>query len=592
MATRRRTTGRPTTSGRRHAAARAGRCRCRACASASRLRWRARSSGSCCSCSGAVLLIALALPGDGRLTDWVRDAIVPFFGAGRYLLPFVLLLSGWYVEWGPGKEIGAPWGRTLLGIAVAYIGTPRRDPAHRVLAGRRRHRRPDRGVPRAGARRGRRRPGPAAGPRGVRGPVRPDGDRAPARVRHAAAAAPRAAHVGREGRDQHAQRRTDEAEPPTGPGTAVGPGKGAPVDGRAGRLAKGAAVVGQRRPATGPDRHLGRGRHAATHRHPGRRAEPDPDVGHVRARPRRGLLPSRRRSARSTSGCARCATPTTSPTRAIRRRPGSASSTSCPPTSLLDDIALPIEAGGERGRAPAQRGDHRPQARGLQHPGPDHRPQRRTGRHPVRGPAGGRHQGQPHRGPRRRPRDGPRRPLAPHRGADPGQERGRHRDPEQGLQHRRPAADPRGGRLHRVGLEADVRARSRRGRHGPGGRPRQDAAPADRRRHRLGQERHGQRAHREPAVRGDAGRHPDDPDGPQAGRARRLQRPAPPARAGHHRARAGQGRAQVGRQRDGGPLPAAGRGHRPQHQGLQRDPGRSRRTGCPTSSSSSTSSPT
>jgi S-DNA-T family DNA segregation ATPase FtsK/SpoIIIE len=69
---------------------------------------------------GAMLLIALALPGDGTLTDWVRDAVVPFFGAGRWLLPFVLLLAGWYVEWGPGKEPGAPWGRTLLGIALTY----------------------------------------------------------------------------------------------------------------------------------------------------------------------------------------------------------------------------------------------------------------------------------------------------------------------------------------------------------------------------------------------------------------------------------------------------------------------------------------
>ena len=31
-------------------------------------------------------------------------------------------VSGWYVEWGPGKEPGAPWGRTLLGIAMAYAG--------------------------------------------------------------------------------------------------------------------------------------------------------------------------------------------------------------------------------------------------------------------------------------------------------------------------------------------------------------------------------------------------------------------------------------------------------------------------------------
>jgi S-DNA-T family DNA segregation ATPase FtsK/SpoIIIE len=71
---------------------------------------------------GAVTLIALALPGQGRLTDWWRDSIVPFFGAGRFLLPFALLVAGWYVEWGPGKEAKAPWGRILLGLAVAYVG--------------------------------------------------------------------------------------------------------------------------------------------------------------------------------------------------------------------------------------------------------------------------------------------------------------------------------------------------------------------------------------------------------------------------------------------------------------------------------------
>ena len=71
---------------------------------------------------GAVTLIALLLPGEGSLTDWWRNLSVPFFGTGRWLLPFVLLLSGWYLEWGPGKEPGAPWGRTLLGIGMAYVG--------------------------------------------------------------------------------------------------------------------------------------------------------------------------------------------------------------------------------------------------------------------------------------------------------------------------------------------------------------------------------------------------------------------------------------------------------------------------------------
>ncbi len=71
---------------------------------------------------GAVTLIALVLPGKGVLTDWWQALSSPFFGSGRWLLPVVLLVAGWYVEWGPGKEEGAPWGRTLLGIALAYAG--------------------------------------------------------------------------------------------------------------------------------------------------------------------------------------------------------------------------------------------------------------------------------------------------------------------------------------------------------------------------------------------------------------------------------------------------------------------------------------
>ena len=95
------------------------------------------------------------------------------------------------------------------------------------------------------------------------------------------------------------------------------------------------------------------------------------------------------------------------------------------------------------------------------------------------------HQGQPDRGPVRRPLDGPRGPEHPDRGADPGQERGRDRGAQQGVQRRRPAADPRRGRLRGLGLDAHVRARARRGGQGDGGRPRQDAPPADRGRHRA-----------------------------------------------------------------------------------------------------------
>ena len=53
-----------------------------------------------------------------------------------------------------------------------------------------------------------------------------------------------------------------------------------------------------------------------------------------------------------------------------------------------------------------------------------------------------------------RPGDGARGPQHPDRGADPGQERRRDRDPQQGVQHRRAAADPRRGGLLGVRVDA------------------------------------------------------------------------------------------------------------------------------------------
>ena len=71
---------------------------------------------------GAVTLIALALPGQGALTTWWRDSFAPWFETGRWLLPFLLLGTGWYVEWGPGKRPNSGWGATILGIALAFVG--------------------------------------------------------------------------------------------------------------------------------------------------------------------------------------------------------------------------------------------------------------------------------------------------------------------------------------------------------------------------------------------------------------------------------------------------------------------------------------
>ena len=70
---------------------------------------------------GAITLIAF-LPGDGSVTTWFREIVGPWFGTLRWLLPFLLLATGWYIEWGPGKAPGSGWGLTLTGVVIAYVG--------------------------------------------------------------------------------------------------------------------------------------------------------------------------------------------------------------------------------------------------------------------------------------------------------------------------------------------------------------------------------------------------------------------------------------------------------------------------------------
>jgi S-DNA-T family DNA segregation ATPase FtsK/SpoIIIE len=69
--------------------------------------------------TGAVLLIGLVLPGDGTLTDWIRDVVGPWFGTGRWVLPFLLIAAGVYVERAGGPRSG--WPRVLAGGALAYV---------------------------------------------------------------------------------------------------------------------------------------------------------------------------------------------------------------------------------------------------------------------------------------------------------------------------------------------------------------------------------------------------------------------------------------------------------------------------------------
>ncbi len=69
---------------------------------------------------GAVTLIALLLPGRGALTDWWRNMIAPWFGSGRWLLPFALLGVGLSVQ--RARGVAGDWQLTLLGTALFAVG--------------------------------------------------------------------------------------------------------------------------------------------------------------------------------------------------------------------------------------------------------------------------------------------------------------------------------------------------------------------------------------------------------------------------------------------------------------------------------------
>ncbi|MGA2512178.1 MAG: DNA translocase FtsK 4TM domain-containing protein [Candidatus Limnocylindrales bacterium] len=66
---------------------------------------------------GVSLLIGLTVQG-GRLTDWERNTVAPWFGSARWLLPVILILLGYYLERAAGTHWD--WELTLFGSAVAY----------------------------------------------------------------------------------------------------------------------------------------------------------------------------------------------------------------------------------------------------------------------------------------------------------------------------------------------------------------------------------------------------------------------------------------------------------------------------------------
>src|SRR5664280_767152 len=68
---------------------------------------------------GVMLLIGLFVPSGGQLTDFIRNIVAPWFGTPRWLLPFVLLLLGYYLY--RAQSDNSDWQLTLLGSAVSYL---------------------------------------------------------------------------------------------------------------------------------------------------------------------------------------------------------------------------------------------------------------------------------------------------------------------------------------------------------------------------------------------------------------------------------------------------------------------------------------
>ena len=69
---------------------------------------------------GAVTLIALVLPEAGILNRYVTEVLRPAFGQGAWLLAFLLLVAGIFVERAP--KVGPGWTITAVGGLVVFIG--------------------------------------------------------------------------------------------------------------------------------------------------------------------------------------------------------------------------------------------------------------------------------------------------------------------------------------------------------------------------------------------------------------------------------------------------------------------------------------
>ena len=376
-------------------------------------------------------LIALVPAGQGALTELVDGSLRAWFGPLRWLLPFFLLAAGWWLEWGPGQAA-----RFGLGDHGPRAGHHLRRGARRAqIAGR---------APAAasGARwQGRsatcsRSPAPSScwsdlpswasssgsGSRSASCSTR--------RSARRAGSAPRPRH-------RSAGRHPTTRRPPDGPAPLRRRPTGAAAPSAPARPGLSAA------PSPGSDRRLGRRRDVAIPA-----AIPSPRPVSSTFAPARGAATSATLVA---------------PVRPVRDLDDVTDASDSPPTrermeyilppiETLDDVAIPVGAGGDEPPTP---GTRRSSSRSWPGFGI---PARIVGRNA--GPVVTQYEVQPAPDIKVSRIEGLSDDLAMALAARslrieapiPGKSAVGHRDPEQGLQRRRPPADPRGGRLQGVGV--------------------------------------------------------------------------------------------------------------------------------------------
>src|SRR5690349_1284584 len=69
---------------------------------------------------GVITMIMIFLPASqGSLTEWAQRTVNPLFGSGRWLLPFLLVAAGAYIEWRGAP--GAGWQWRLVAATASYV---------------------------------------------------------------------------------------------------------------------------------------------------------------------------------------------------------------------------------------------------------------------------------------------------------------------------------------------------------------------------------------------------------------------------------------------------------------------------------------